>query len=313
MKIITTAIFLIITLILVLGFSFVYGTPLGEPEYETLLLLIYTTVGIATLCFILGELTKNYSQVDKIWSIAPILYVAIVMIKSDYNPRIQLMFALVFIWGVRLTYNFSRHGGYSLQFWKGNEDYRWKVLREKPEFQSTWKWRLFNLFFISGYQNALILLFTLPSIIALQFKETELNAYDFIIALCMLFFIVFESIADNQQWQFQTKKWALINNNQELSGDYKKGFLDKGLWAYSRHPNYFAEQGVWVCFYLFSVVASDQWINWSIAGCLLLIILFQGSSKFSEEISAGKYPEYKMYQNAVSRFIPTKWISTGSI
>ena len=120
----------------------------------------------------------------------------------------------------------------------------------------------------------------------------------------MLFFIVYETIADIQQWNFQQRKWAGIKAGETLTGDYKKGFLDKGLWAYSRHPNYFAEQAIWVCFYLFAVAASGQWINWSMTGCLLLLVLFQGSSNFSEEISAGKYPEYKNYQARVPRFIP---------
>jgi steroid 5-alpha reductase family enzyme len=122
----------------------------------------------------------------------------------------------------------------------------------------------------------------------------------------MVFFIIYETIADEQQWEYQSKKHALIISNQPLEGNYKKGFLDKGLWAYSRHPNYWAEQGVWVSFYLFSVAASGQWVNWSIAGCLLLLVLFQGSSDFSEEISANKYPEYQNYQKNVSRFIPWK-------
>jgi steroid 5-alpha reductase family enzyme len=96
----------------------------------------------------------------------------------------------------------------------------------------------------------------------------------------------------------------MIRAGELLTGDYKKGFLDKGLWALSRHPNYFAEQAIWLCFYFFSVSASGEWFNWSIAGSLLLIVLFQGSSNFSEEISAGKYPDYKAYQQRVPRVIP---------
>jgi steroid 5-alpha reductase family enzyme len=52
------------------------------------------------------------------------------------------------------------------------------------------------------------------------------------------------------------------------------------------------------------VIVSGLWINWSIVGAMLLLILFQGSSNFSEEIRASKYPEYKDYQSRVPRFIP---------
>jgi steroid 5-alpha reductase family enzyme len=71
-----------------------------------------------------------------------------------------------------------------------------------------------------------------------------------------------------------------------------------------RHPNYAAEQSIWIVFYFFSVAATGHWINWSVVGCLLLLVLFKGSSDFSEEISAGKYSDYKEYQRTVGRFIP---------
>jgi steroid 5-alpha reductase family enzyme len=242
--------------------------------------------------------------VDKLWSVLPVVYTWTVAAYGDFSPRLILMSVLVTIWGIRLTANFAMKGAYSWKFWGGEEDYRWQVLRAKPEFSQHWKWTLFNLFFISGYQNVLILLFTLPTIAALQNPNVPLGLPDYIPAFLMLFFIVFETIADIQQWNFQSKKHALINVGKELTGNYKKGFLDKGLWAYSRHPNYFAEQAIWVCFYLFSVAATGQWFNWTIAGCLLLIVLFQGSSAFSEEISSGKYPEYAGYQRRVGKFFP---------
>lgn len=306
MNIIKTASILIITLLVVPVTSYFFGTPLGVIELEALKTVIYVALGVIIYCFVIGEVTDNKSQVDKLWSLIPIAYVWIIAAYGDYSPRLILMTVLVAFWGIRLTYNFSRTGAFSIKFWQGEEDYRWQVLREKPEFQKKWVWTLFNLLFISGYQNILILLFSLPALVVLQFNDTPLGMIDYIAAGFMLFFIIYETIADQQQWDFQSKKYALKNSNQPLKGDYKKGFLDKGLWAFSRHPNYWAEQSVWVAFYLFSVSASGQWINWSIAGCLLLLVLFQGSSDFSEEISAGKYPEYKNYQKNVSRFLPWK-------
>ena len=303
MNILKTALLLVITLAVVPVFSYYFGTPLNEIAVKALTAMSYVTAGSIVYCFVVGELTGNNSQVDKLWSVLPIVYVWIAAHYGEYDPRLLLMAILVSIWGVRLTYNFSRHGAFTWKFWEGKEDYRWEVLRQKPEFQPRWKWTLFNLFFICGYQQTLILLFTLPTIVALQFKDEPLGTADWIIGVLMLFFIVYEAIADQQQWEYQSEKWRRIKNGEELSGDYKKGFLDKGLWAYSRHPNYFAEQALWLCFYFFSVSASGQWLNWSIAGSLLLIVLFQGSSNFSEEISAAKYPDYAAYQKTVARFI----------
>jgi steroid 5-alpha reductase family enzyme len=89
-----------------------------------------------------------------------------------------------------------------------------------------------------------------------------------------------------------------------LEGEYAVGFIRTGLWSKVRHPNYAAEQAIWITFYFFSVVATGRWINWSMAGCLLLVVLFQGSSNFSEAISSEKYPLYRDYQKKVGRFLP---------
>lgn len=281
-----------------------FGPALEPFQWEVLRTLLYIMGFVTIYCFVVGELTLNNSQVDKLWSILPIVYVWIVAYYGDFAPRLILMALLVTFWGVRLTTNFALKGAYQWRFWTGEEDYRWQVLRSKDEFKPRWKWMLFNLLFISLYQNFLILLFTLPTLIALHFVATPLGWIDVVAAVLVFGFIVFEMIADIQHWRFQSKKWSLIRSGQELPESYKKGFLDKGLWSLSRHPNYFAEQAIWASFYIFSVAAGAPIFNWTIAGVILLIVLFQGSSAFGEEISASKYPTYQEYQKQVSKFIP---------
>lgn len=307
MNIVGTSVILIITLLVVPVISYFTGTSLGPLEWAALKSVLLITLAAWISCFVLGELTGNVSQVDKVWSLLPIVYAWTVTAYGDFSPRLLIMALLVTAWGLRLTYNFSRHGAYRLKFWTGHEDYRWQVLRQKPEFQPRWKWTLFNFGFISGYQNMLIMLMTLPMIVALQYADAPLGLLDYLAAALITLMLIIETIADQQQWRYQNAKKQRVESGQPLSGNYSKGFLDTGLWARSRHPNYFAEQGVWISFYLFSVAASGQWVNWSIGGCILLVILFRGSSNFSEEISAGKYPEYAQYQENVPRFIPVKF------
>jgi len=91
---------------------------------------------------------------------------------------------------------------------------------------------------------------------------------------------------------------------EDLPAPYNKGFNTTGLWSRSRHPNYFAEQAIWLCFYVFSIGAGIGLFNWSIIGALLLVVLFLGSSALAEEISSGKYPQYENYVKSVSRFFP---------
>ena len=258
---------------------------------------------ISSSCFLLGEITKNYSQIDKVWSLVPIYVAWYVCYSAEFNTRTIIMAILVTIWGLRLTYNFSRKGGYSIYFWKGEEDYRWKEVRKSITlFKSNFNWTLFNLLFICFYQMGLIFLFTLPILAAWQ-GNSELNNLDYLISAFMLLFIITETIADQQQYNFQTKKYKKINLGEKLEGEYKDGFISSGLWKYSRHPNFASEQLIWITYYFFSVSATGKFINWSIIGCLLLVILFYNSAKFSEGISDKKYPKYKEYQKRVPIFI----------
>ena len=304
MKILPTALFLIFTLVLVPAFLFFGGNFPGEEARGLLRDLGWIVLAVIAYTFIVGEISGNNSQVDKLWSVVPIIYVGYVAYVGGFHPRLNVMLLLVILWGARLTGNFAVKGAYSWKFWDGEEDYRWRILREKPEFKPRWKWTLFNLGFISGYQNLLILLFTLPAVVAFEHREVPLGPGDYLAAGLFAGFLVMETLADWQHWKFQSGKWEYIHRQEKLPLKYQKGFLDTGLWAYSRHPNYFAEQSIWVVFYGFSVVASGDWLNWSVMGCLLLIILFQGSARFSEEISASKYPLYAQYQKEVSQFIP---------
>lgn len=301
---IKTIVLLIFTLLIVPIITFYFDEPLLPLQYMILKKIVYIYIGVALACFIVSELTRNYSQVDKLWSIIPIFYTWFITSQAGMDQRMVLMSVLVTLWGVRLTYNFGRRGGYSWKFWTGEEDYRWVVLRQKPELSGKLRWTLFNLSFISFYQQGLILLFTLPVLVAVKGIGTPLNWLDYTAAALMIVFILIETISDQQQWNYQKEKYRRKNAGEKLDGIYEKGFTHTGLWKYMRHPNYMAEQAVWISFYLFSVAATGQWINWSIAGSLLLVILFQGSSDFSEAISAEKYPDYKEYQKKTGRFIP---------
>lgn len=298
-----TILLLIFTVIVVPVTSFFFGTPLNDLQTDILYSSLYIVAGVIAYCFIVGELTNNNSQVDKLWSLVPIAYVWYMTYLGGMHERMVLMSVLVTIWGARLTFNFARKGAYSWKFWTGEEDYRWEILRKRPGFNNRFVWMLFNLFFICGYQNILIFLFTLPVLTSLGTDASPIQPIDYLLAAVFIFFVVTEFIADQQQHIFQTEKHRRINNNLPLE-EYGQGFISTGLWAYSRHPNYASEQAIWIVFYLFSVVATGEWINWSIAGCLLLIILFKGSSDFSEAISAQKYPKYAQYQKKVPRFIP---------
>lgn len=297
-----TVLALIVTIIVIPILAFTMDASVTVFQKEILHNLFIVYLAAALLCFVVSTLSRNYSQVDKLWSLIPLVYVWMVAVHSGFEARLVLMALLVTAWGLRLTYNFSRRGGYSWKFWTGTEDYRWAVLQAKPEFAARWKWTLFNLFFISLYQMGLILLFTLPAVRSMD--GLPLGWPDYLLAALVIFIIVIETIADQQQWNFHKEKKKALEAGGEIPEKYKKGFVHTGLWGIMRHPNYAAEQAMWIVFYFFSVAAAGIWINWSVMGAILLVLLFLGSSNFSESISAAKYPEYEAYKKSVPRFIP---------
>ncbi|MGH8528874.1 MAG: DUF1295 domain-containing protein [Nevskiales bacterium] len=296
-----TALLLIATLIVIPVIGFAFDKPLSAEQMLLLKGVVWLMLGVAAYCFTVGELAKNTSQIDKLWSIIPVVYAWSITIKGGMDARMVLMSALATVWGIRLTYNFSRHGGYSWKFWSGTEDYRWEHVRAKPELQGRLRWTLFHLGFICLYQSALLLLIALPVLVALDAKN-PLGWADYLLAAVFIGLVVVETVADQQQWNFQNEKKRQAAAGK-LEGRYARGFIAEGLWSRARHPNYFAEQSIWVVFFLFSVAATGR-LNWSIAGCLLLILLFQGSANLKEGLCSQKYPGYADYLKRTPRFIP---------
>ena len=284
-----------------LTFQFFSGS---DAQFQNLISVWGTLmITVALTCFIVSEITRNYSQVDKLWSLMPLAY-AWITAASFPSARVYLMAVLVSLWGLRLSYNFYRKGGYHIIPWKGEEDYRWKILRDNKALSGRIRFGVFNLLFISLYQNLLIMLFSTPLLVAALYSDRPLGIIDLVAGVMMLLFLVVETVADNQQYRFQEEKRSNDQKDAKYSKSIRKGFLTEGLWAHVRHPNFVSEQAIWICFYFFGVAASGRWINITLAGPLLLVLLFIGSSVMTENISSSKYPEYKQYQEEVPKFIP---------
>ncbi len=267
----------------------------ADPMDPLLLVLIVAGVA-AAFCWITSLVTNETSWIDRLWSIVPVIYVWIftvaALIAGVDATRLVVMALLVTAWGARLTFNFARKGGYT-----GMEDYRWAILRGR---MSRRQFQLFNVFFIVLFQSALLVLISLPAYIAWQ-HPVPFTGWDAAFAVLFAAFLVGETVADQQQWRFHQAKKA-------AGGTLEPGFVTTGLFAYSRHPNFFFEQAQWWAFYALGAAAlvadGGSWLNWTIAGAALLTILFVGSTVFTESISASKYPAYREYQRTTSMLIP---------
>lgn len=99
--------------------------------------------------FIVAEVNKNYSQVDRVWSILPTVfnfhYALWARLNGLPTTRVDNVLAFSVFWSIRLTYNYWRKGGYEI----GSEDYRWELIKK---YIGSFGFLLLNIVFISSLQ-----------------------------------------------------------------------------------------------------------------------------------------------------------------
>jgi len=256
-------------------------------------IVLITAAAACTFAWCASLITRDYSWVDRSWSILPVVYVLEFAGAAHFSDvRLDVMAAVVFVWGARLTFNFARKGGYS-----GVEDYRWAVLRSK---MNQWQFQLFNLFFIVLYQNFILVIITLPAYIAYQNRSDALGAVYVVVAAAFLACTAGETIADQQQWDFHKLKASELASGRTPDPQ----FCQTGLFRYSRHPAYFFELAQWWLVFVMGAITANWLFQISLIGPVLLTALFIGSTRFTESITLTKYPEYAKYQEVTSPVVP---------
>jgi steroid 5-alpha reductase family enzyme len=291
----------------------------SSPFTATLALL----VDLVAFSFIAGTATGWWSWVDRIWSLSPAVFTLIYASFNLDKPRLLVMAALASLWAARLTFNFWRKGGFG-EVAPKEEDYRWAHVRSWmrdniPAHLEPLARHAFHALFVCLYQNVLLWLQVVPAciVVAAASLPGDLTPWDYAAALAFLGLLALEWLTDETQWAFQSAKHAMTPAQRRAAGgDFARGFCTSGVFAYSRHANFFAEQSMWWVFFGFSVVArgpgslQEALLHYSVAGPLLLTLLFQGSTMLTEAITAAKYPAYQDYQGHVSRLVP--WLPSTS-
>ena len=282
---------------------------------------IYLCCAFIIYSFVWSIVGRNCSKVDQIWSIVPVVYcwhffLHYCSTTNEIHYRMLLLASLVTLWGTRLTYNFWRKDGYGT-FFTHEEDYRWPILRKKMH---PVVFLIFNLTFIATYQNVLLFWIAVPAYEVIN-GPREIAVGDLVVAGLFAALLIMETVADEQHWVFQSLKHSIPPEQRSKLADpeLRQGFYTSGLFKYSRHPNYFAEQAMWLCVFLYSTTPTiaaglaaslplaqiaQQCLHWTGLGCIQLMLLFQGSMNFGESITLSKYPAYKDYQAVTSMCIP---------
>lgn len=89
------------------------------------------SIFLSPVVFVVAEVNRNYSQVDRLWSLLPSIYNIHYCLWAHANGlstlRVDHIMAVSVMWSIRLTFNYWRKGGYSV----GSEDYRWNVVKDR--------------------------------------------------------------------------------------------------------------------------------------------------------------------------------------
>lgn len=268
-------------------------------------LQVVSLLALSLACWgiLFSLVTRDYSWVDRLWSTAPIGFAWVYAAYGEFAPTVTVLAVMATLWGARLTFNFARRGGYT-----GMEDYRWAILRQRIKHPALWQ--LFNVLFIHGFQIGLFILFTLPLSLIYDQGVALSSPLVLLTVILMLAFLIYETVADQQQWLFHKTKTAIKAGrapaDAPFQADVEQGFLSSGLFRYSRHPNYFGELGFWWTLFFGSALATTGLLTPVALGPLVLTALFIGSVRFTESISASKYPAYTAYKRA--RFGVVPWL-----
>lgn len=249
-----------------------------------LMVALQALLGIALLAFgawLVSLCLNDVSIVDSFW---PLLILTGSMIYVLAAPQIGLralvVVSLVALWAVRLSVHITwRH-------WGEPEDRRYQVIRARNEPHFRWK----SLVLVFALQTLLAWV-VCWSVLAAVVNPQPWNWLDTLGAFVILAGALFEAVAD---WQLVRFKSDAVNKGQ---------VMDRGLWRYTRHPNYFGEYCVWWGFYLVSL-SPQGW--WAIASPVLMTVLLLKVSgvALQEKDIAERRPGYREYTARTNAFFP---------
>lgn len=252
------------------------------------LLLIFATVGLMLLfsgVFLLARRLDNYGIVDVAWSYAfTALAVFYALAGSGWGPRRALVAILVGLWSLRLgTHLYRRVMGHHPV-----EDTRYQQLRR--DWAADFTPRMFRFF---QMQAISVVVLGLPFLLTARHAAPGFHVLELMGVSVWLIGWLGEALADRQLNAFR--------------GDpaHAGQVCDRGLWSWSRHPNYFGEWLIWVGFALVALAAPGGWLG-LIAPMVILHLLLNVTGVPTAEASSlrSKGEAYRAYQRRVSRFFP---------
>lgn len=241
-----------------------------------LLILIYMT-----LVFVLALIARDNSIVDIFWGPGFILIAVYSLIQfPEADLRKWIVTALVTLWGVRLSVHiFFRNKG------KG-EDFRYLQWRQ------TW-----NFFILRSYFQIFLLQGFLMCIIAFPIYYINFHSMEILGFLDTLGLVLFgtgffiEAVSDYQLAEFRKKP------------ENKGKLITTGLWAISRHPNYFGEALIWWGIATYALSVHGGWVTLISPLVITFLLRFVSGVPMLEK-KLCNHPDWDEYKSKTAAFVP---------
>ena len=249
-------------------------------ELQLWLLGLVATVLPALLCWLASLPLRDVSIVDRAWSL---LFVSAALCYAWFGhgtaARLVLVLVPLVLWALRLALHITARN------WGQGEDRRYQQIRRNHAPGFAFK----SLYIVFGLQALLAWIISLPLLAALAGERPpgwqELPG----LALWLAGFLI-EAIADEQLRRFRA--------NPANQG----AVMDRGLWRYSRHPNYFGECCLWWGFYLLALAAGAWWTIVSPLLMTVLLLRVSGVTLLEQDIGERR-PAYRDYVARTSAFV----------
>lgn len=248
---------------------------------QTWLLAPPLLLALAVAGWAIATARRNAGLVDILWSLFFLAAALAYLLGGSHDaPRAWLMVALVAVWALRLAAYLA------LRNWNAPEDHRYRAIRARNEPGFAWK----SLYLVFGLQSVLAWLISAPLAAAIA-GAGPLEPLDGLGAALAAFGIAFEATADAQLAAFKAKP--------ESAGKV----MDRGLWRYTRHPNYFGEFCVAWGFWLVALAAGAWWTVFAPLLMSVLLLRVSGVALLEKDIGERR-PAYREYVASTNAFFP---------
>jgi steroid 5-alpha reductase family enzyme len=258
------------------------------PDLSTLLpialggLALIAALALAT--WIASVVRRDASLVDRMWSLMIAGPAIVYALPTGWTSvRAIVVLALVLAWGVRLAAYITWRN------WGHGEDRRYQEIRKRNEPHFAFK----SLYLVFALQMLLAWIVSAPALAALA-GDRAFGVLDAVGIGVALAGFLFEAIGDAQMAAF---KGDAANAGQ---------VMDRGLWRYTRHPNYFGETCFWWGLWGIALGAGGAGAAWTVLSPLLmttLLLKVSGVALLEKDIGERR-PAYRDYMARTNAFIP---------